>query len=866
MRQQYSSYNECVEFFVSAQLSNPNLFKVESIGKTWEDRDIIAVSITKNVDTHMDKPALFYTGTIHAREWVGIELSLSFAKYILDHIDYDPQLNDILDRTTLYMVPCANPDGFEYSRNHFSFWRKNRRKNADGSFGVDLNRNFSVGFAPNKETTSNVYSGPSAFSEPETVALRDFVLSHKNITIALDYHSQGNVFFPAHNFIHEDAIDAIDLNLLAGNMAEEIRKESGREYGIHMGKPPVHLISGSGREFYYSQGVLALVAEVGTRNISDYIEHMSENLQENIPALIFALSEVNNYSKHNVVPRIDNFRATDVSCKEIELSWDYVDDEAIYFEIYRSKKLKGFTQASNRIGMTKLKTYTDRNLNTSTNYYYYIRAVSKDRNIKSAFAQMVGVRTKPAENMFSKILYPLADNIGYVGEKTKKNIEHFGKNSLFVGVSESKGECFGVCSFSLKTVPQNAVITSASISFYPMNRVSVQVESFGEWRVSQIDERTLSDMKSYEEVKNAQVLSYIDRPVGSAQLSQGVWKTYNFAKQELDVLQDSLKREEAFFKMQGPSSLPLDRASQLMQWDIGYGKFSGGLSFRPKLDISYTIKESEVELRSSHEFTAYNDKIVENKLDVGFDKDGYKKYACFEFDLTQLPEMDNTVISTSYLELEVDKIDSSNNLRFHIEMITPYDGEINYAKVKYRKIIERIGYDVSVTDIKKESKQRFVFDTHAINEMVENAKLTKENSKAVFIISASTQKIFSKAQKVSWMDSKRINKPSLIINYIKKRRNAPQSVENLRCSTDNKTVKLEWDIPDDESYKGAIVVKNPFKVPCSPYDGQKLYGGTDNYTYDNFGDHNVHKYYAVFSYDDVPNFSEPTYIEINKGK
>ncbi|MDA3908959.1 MAG: M14 family zinc carboxypeptidase, partial [Sulfurimonas sp.] len=135
MRQQYSSYTECVDFFKSAQISNPDLFKVESIGKTWEDRDIIAVSITKNIDTHLDKPALFFTGTIHAREWIGIELSLSFAKYILDHIDYDPQLNDILDRATLYMVPCANPDGFEYSRNHFSFWRKNRRQNADGTFG-----------------------------------------------------------------------------------------------------------------------------------------------------------------------------------------------------------------------------------------------------------------------------------------------------------------------------------------------------------------------------------------------------------------------------------------------------------------------------------------------------------------------------------------------------------------------------------------------------------------------------------------------------------------------------------------------------------------------------------------------------------
>lgn len=859
MRQQYSSYDECINFFNDAQEKYPDLLKVEAIGKTWEDRDMIAVSITKNVSTHSEKPALFYTGTIHAREWIGIELSLSFAKYILDHIDYDPQLNSILDRTTLYMVPCANPDGFEYSRNHFSFWRKNRRKNADGSFGVDLNRNFSVGFTPNKNTSSNVYSGPSAFSEPETLALRDFFTSHENITIALDYHSQGNVFFPAHNFIHEDSEDAIDLNLLAGNMAEEIKKESNREYGIHMGKPPVHLISGSGREFYYSMGVLSLVAEVGTRNISDYQENMSQHIEENIPALIFALSEVNNYKKEESLPRVENFRATSVNEKEVELQWDYMEDETLYYEIYRSPKKKGFAQVSNRIGMTKLRTFTDKNLKSATNYFYYIRAVCKQRNKKSAYGQKIGIRTNPAENMFSKILYPLADKVGYVGEKTVKNSDHFGNNSLFVGVSENKGECFGVCSFSLKTIPQNAVITSASISFYPMNRVSVQVENFGEWRVGQMDERTIDSVSDYESIKNAKMLSYIDRPTTSAQLSQGVWRTYKFASAEIDILQDSLKRQEAFFRMQGPSSLPLDRASQLMQWDIGYGKFSGGLSYRPKLDISYTIDEVKIELQSSYEFTASNDKMLEDELVVGFDKNGFIEYGCMEFNLSQLPQMDNTVISSAYLELDACNIETYHNIRFHVELIVPLEGDKNYENINNREIVERVGYDVSVADIKMDSKQRFVFDRHTINEIVGT---TQNDENITFVISASSRKLFSTSQNVRWMDKKRIKRPALVINYIKKRRNPPEKVSNLRYKVENGMIRLDWDNENDE-FKGVIVVKDSFKVPCSPYDGQKLYGGTDSYTYDSFGDKDVHKYYAVFSYDNVPNFSEPTILEIN---
>ena len=300
-----------------------------------------------------------------------------------------------------------------------------------------------------------------------------------------------------------------------------------------------------------------------------------------------------------------------------------------------------------------------------------------------------------------------------------------------------------------------------------------------------------------------------------------------------------------------------------MQWDIGYGKFSGGLTYRPKLDISYTVDEAKLELQSSKEFTALKNRIIENELLAGYDKDGNKKYSCIEFDLSQWPEMDNTVISSAYIEIYTIDINSTNALRFHIEMVKPCDGEKTYEKIKTREIIERIGYDVSVSDIKSEAKQRFVFDTYAINEMVENID---KDSKAVFVISASSHKAFSKNQDVTFMDDKRVKRPSLIINYIKKRRNPPAKVEKLRYNIENNILKLEWDIPSDNGYSGAIVVKNPFRVPCSPYDGQKLYGGVDNYTYDNFGDSSVHKYYAVFSYDNVPNFSKPVSIEVNTEK
>ncbi len=860
MREQYSSYDECLAFFDKAQKERPNLFKVDHIGKTWEDRDIIAVTISKNVKEADTKPALFYTGSIHAREWVGIELSLAFAEFILDHIDFDPQLNSILTNSTLYMVPCANPDGFEYSREHFSFWRKNRRQNADGSFGVDLNRNFSVGFTPNKNTSSNVYSGPSAFSEPETLALKNFVEDHSNITIALDYHSQGNVFFPAHNFIHEDAIDATDLNTLAANMAEEIKKYSDREYGIHMGKPPTHLISGSGREFYYSHGALALVVEVGTRNISDYKENMREHVQENIPALVYALKETPNYNKSSRLKRVQNFLASEIKAKSIKLTWDYDEDDSVYFEIYRSSKLKSHTQADNRVGITKTKDFLDEHIRPSTNYNYFIRAVCEKTHNKSPFAPVLTVRTQADFNMFSKILFPLKEQIGYVSEVSSKNSDHFGVNSMFVGVSENKGECFGVCGFSLNSIPSNAIITDAKISFYPLNRVSVQVEKFGEWRVGMIDEGAISSISSFKEIKEAKVLSYVDRPTSSHQLSQGVWRTYKFFQNELNILQDSLKKGQLYFRMDGPKSLPLDRSSQLMQWDIGYGQFSGGLTFRPKLDISYTIDESKLELNSVNEYSINAKETTEGSLLVGYDKNSNHNLACMQFDLNNLPDMEHSVISKAYIELEAVKINANTNIRFHLEMVNGDNLEKSYKNIKNRDVIERVGYDVSAAVLKTDSHQRFVFDTHTLMSLV---KSTSDKNKVVFVISSSSEKSICKSQNVNFIDAKRALRPKLILEYMKKRRHGVDQVKNLKFTIENSQIRLSWDNPKDEAFRGVIVVKNPFHIPCSPYDGQKLYGGSDNYTFDNFGDRNTSKYYAVFTYDNVPNFSEASHIHYN---
>jgi len=121
LKRLYRSYKESTNIFNDLQEKYPNNFKIESIGQTWEKREIYLITLSKDIKKAHTKPALFYTGTIHAREWIGHELAIEFAIYILKNLETDPSLQIYLNESTVYMVPCVNPDGYEYSRNHFSF-------------------------------------------------------------------------------------------------------------------------------------------------------------------------------------------------------------------------------------------------------------------------------------------------------------------------------------------------------------------------------------------------------------------------------------------------------------------------------------------------------------------------------------------------------------------------------------------------------------------------------------------------------------------------------------------------------------------------------------------------------------------------
>ncbi len=107
----YYTYEGIVDIMQKIAKAHPDLAKLESIGKSYEGRDIYLLTISdlKNGDASR-KPAMYIDGNIHSNEIQGAEFSLYTAWYLTEmHKDLD-FVKELLADKTFYIVPTINPD------------------------------------------------------------------------------------------------------------------------------------------------------------------------------------------------------------------------------------------------------------------------------------------------------------------------------------------------------------------------------------------------------------------------------------------------------------------------------------------------------------------------------------------------------------------------------------------------------------------------------------------------------------------------------------------------------------------------------------------------------------------------------------
>ncbi|HWO88753.1 MAG TPA: M14 family metallopeptidase [Gemmatimonadales bacterium] len=165
---------------------------VESIGASVEGRPILAVKIGPAGDGP-SRPNVLFMATYHAREWAATEMALRLIGWLADSLPLQPGGAQLLGQRDVWVIPVVNPDGYQYTFTTQRLWRRNRRPNGDGTFGVDLNRNHAAWFALDNlgssgSTASEVYRGPFAESEPEVAAVARFHSAHPPVA-SISYHS-----------------------------------------------------------------------------------------------------------------------------------------------------------------------------------------------------------------------------------------------------------------------------------------------------------------------------------------------------------------------------------------------------------------------------------------------------------------------------------------------------------------------------------------------------------------------------------------------------------------------------------------------------------------------------------------------------
>jgi len=230
----FHSYKETEQELASIEETYPNIAKVHVIGTSLEERNISAIKISDHVDSEENEGEILFLGCHHAREWISVEVPLMLAKFLTDNYNTDPDIKALVDNSEIWIVPIVNPDGLDYSIYVYRYWRKNRRDNGDGTYGVDLNRNYAFkwGFdnqGSSPDSISQVFRGQSPFSEPETQAIHELVAKH-DFKALVSYHNFSQVIL--YPWGYQEGPSPIDdlLNKLSQAMSKRIQAVHGRIY------------------------------------------------------------------------------------------------------------------------------------------------------------------------------------------------------------------------------------------------------------------------------------------------------------------------------------------------------------------------------------------------------------------------------------------------------------------------------------------------------------------------------------------------------------------------------------------------------------------------------------------------------------
>ena len=292
----YMNYDELLDFMKELEETYPDLAKVYSIGYSYENREIKALKVSLDPSKNVpDKTEAVFVGVHHAREWISMEVSIHLGRFILENYSKNERIKAIVDSSEIWIIPVLNPDGYVFSWEESRMWRNNRRDHGDGTFGVDLNRNYDSGWVENEN-----FHGSAPFSEPETQTLRAFVGDedieseyNDEVQGMFSYHSYSQLILYPPGSTEEPAFNKDTLHTIGENMAALIFEQTEKVY-IPKSVFELYPVYGGMSEWFHTHHdgkpsyTIELRPEPGnSQGFKLFADQIEPCLRENIPAALY---------------------------------------------------------------------------------------------------------------------------------------------------------------------------------------------------------------------------------------------------------------------------------------------------------------------------------------------------------------------------------------------------------------------------------------------------------------------------------------------------------------------------------------------------------------------------------------------------
>nr|ABV44738.1 carboxypeptidase A-like protein [Phlebotomus papatasi] len=225
----YHTLEELHNWLHSLEKNYPDVVKVVSAGKSFEGRDLLGVELSHGEN----KPGVFVESGIHAREWITPATTVFLVNELLTSTD--PDVRYLAENFTWYILPSVNPDGYVHTHEKNRLWRKTRKPHGT-CVGVDANRNWDFHWnevGASNQPCSDTYAGPEAFSEPETVAVSNYVKELKDkVHLYLSFHSFSQLIIFPNGYTSQHVVNHKDLQDVGDVAAKALSQRYGTKYTV----------------------------------------------------------------------------------------------------------------------------------------------------------------------------------------------------------------------------------------------------------------------------------------------------------------------------------------------------------------------------------------------------------------------------------------------------------------------------------------------------------------------------------------------------------------------------------------------------------------------------------------------------------